>query len=208
MMENPWTAVPLHDYEAHMGLKTIGQLPVLDRMMRSQLYEYPASTVAVFGVAGGNGLRHVDLKRTKTIYGIDINPDYLDICRTRFAPALGDALVLILADVTDPNTILPQAELVIANLFVEYIGYERFAQAVQKVGAKWVSTGIQMDRGNSFVSDSPYLRVFDGVDSIHTQIDTDIMRRTMQGIGYHICGTKVYPLPNGKSFVRQNFEKK
>lgn len=58
---------------------------------------------------------------------------------------------------------LPHADLVIANLLVEYIGYPRFQRAVTQIHPAYVSCIIQINVDDSFVSDSPYLHVFDGL---------------------------------------------
>ncbi len=55
-----WQEISLDDYENHMKLDSVMQLQTLDSMMKEQLNDYPVSSVMILGVAGGNGLRHVD----------------------------------------------------------------------------------------------------------------------------------------------------
>lgn len=94
----------------------------------------------------------------------------------------------------------------IANLLVEDIGCECFQRVVQQVEPKYVSCVIQINTGVSWVSDSPYLHVFDGLKRLYHQIDAAMLRESMSGIGYHYIGILEYPLPNGKKLVRLDFE--
>ena len=76
-MSNPWEEISLDDYEKHMSLDSVWQLQTLDSIMQEQFATYPVETAAVLGVAGGNGLEHIDTNKFRTVYGIDINADYL-----------------------------------------------------------------------------------------------------------------------------------
>lgn len=203
-MKNPWETIPLEDYEAHMSLDTVRQLQIMDEMMAGQLNDYPVSTALIFGVAGGNGLRHgANLER---VYGVDINREYLDVCRSRCRGYLKKgAFVPVPADVTDPRCPLPRAELAVANLFVEYVGYAAFTAAVERVSPRYVSVGIQINQGQGFVSDSPYLHVFDSLETVHTQIEEAPLTAAMETAGYRLIRKGSHPLPNGKTLVRLDY---
>lgn len=58
MMKNPWETIKLDDYENHMKLASVSQLQAMNQMMKGQL-DYPVSSVMILGVAGGNGLEHI-----------------------------------------------------------------------------------------------------------------------------------------------------
>lgn len=58
-MKHPWQTVPLSDYENHMQLSQVQQLPLLNQIMKEQLTAYPIQSVVILGVAGGNGLEHL-----------------------------------------------------------------------------------------------------------------------------------------------------
>ena len=83
-MKNPWQEISLDDYENHMKLDSVMQLQTLDSMMKEQLNDYPVSSVMILGVAGGNGLRHVPTDRISKIYGVAINPRYLEETVARY----------------------------------------------------------------------------------------------------------------------------
>ena len=202
---NPWEEISLSDYENHMSLDSVKQLQTLNEMMKQQFSLYPVSTAMVLGIAGGNGLEHVDVQKYKKVYGIDINEDYLSIVRERYFE-LGDRLECRRIDLINEPDKLPQAQLVIANLFIEYVGYEAFRQGVLKAGAKYVSCIIQINTDEkAWVSASPYLHAFDGLETVHHQIDEESLSRAMDEIGYKLIRTEERPLPNGKKFVMLDF---
>ena len=107
----------------------------------------------------------------------------------------------------DETDKLPKADMVIANLLIEYIGYECFQKAIKQVDPKYVSCIIQINIENNWVSDSPYLHVFDDLEQIHHQMEEHVLKNTMYEIGYHPIKTLEYLLPNEKKLVQIDFEK-
>ncbi len=101
---------------------------------------------------------------------------------------------------------MPAADLIIADLLIEYIGYECFQAVVGQVKPKYISCGIQINTGSEFVSDSPYLHAFDGLNSVHHQMESGELTRVMDAIGYNTILTTEYLLPNGKKLVQIDFE--
>lgn len=204
-MENPWKSIKLSDYENHMKLDSVMQLQTLNDMMKKQLSEYSAHSVMILGIAGGNGLEHIDAEKYSVVYGVDVNPEYLQEVEKRYEN-LNGILKCLCADLTADISELPSADLVIANLLIEYIGYECFQRVIGQVNPKYVSCGIQINTNEEFVSDSPYLHAFDGLNSVHHQMETDELTRAMADIGYKAVSTFEYPLPNGKKLVQADFE--
>lgn len=204
-MINPWKSIDLSDYENHMSSDNVMQLQVLNDMMKVQLNSYPVNSVMVLGVAGGNGLEHIDTHKYSAVYGVDVNPEYLQEVRKRYGN-LGNILNCLCIDLSTESAKLPIAEFVVANLLIEYIGYEFFKNVIKQVKPKYISCGIQINTGEEFVSESPYLHSFDGLNSIHHQIETAELIEKMNSIGYHYLSADEYPLPNGKRLVKADFE--
>lgn len=204
-MNNPWKDIRLSDYENHMKLDSVMQLQTLNDMMKKQLSEYSAHSAMILGIAGGNGLEHIDTEKYSAVYGIDINTEYLQEVEKRYEN-LNGILKCLCADLTADVSELPSADLVIANLLIEYIGYECFQRVIGQVNPKYVSCGIQINTDKEFVSDSPYLHAFDGLNSVHHQMETDELTRSMADIGYKTVLKTEYPLPNGKKLVQADFE--
>ena len=76
-MKNPWEEISLSDYENHMKLDSVQQLQALNTLMKKQLNQYPAKSAMILGIAGGNGLEHVNSEKLEKVYGVDINTEYL-----------------------------------------------------------------------------------------------------------------------------------
>ena len=205
-MKNPWEEIPLADYESHMKLASVMQLQARNEMMKGQFNTYPVSSIMIFGVAGGNGLEHIQKDKIEKVYGVDINSSYLQATIQRY-PDLSGLLECLCINLIDETNKLPKADMVIANLLIEYIGYECFQTAVRYVNPKYISCIIQINIEDNWVSDSPYLHVFDGLEQVHHQMDTYVLENTMREIGYHEIKTLEHILPNGKKLVQLDFER-
>lgn len=205
-MSNPWEEINLSDYENHMRLDSVMQLQAMNQMMKGQFQAYPVQTAMVLGIAGGNGIEHVNTEKYKKIYGVDINAEYLKIVQERY-PDLSGILECLHKNLITQSSELPQAELIIANLLIEYIGYDVFQKIITHVKPKYVSCIIQINTDeNEWVSDSPYLHVFDGLEKVHHQMEEKALIATMQKIGYQLIQTLEHPLPNGKKLVQVDFK--
>ena len=206
-MSNPWKEIKLDDYEKHMSLDSVKQLQTMNRMMENQLDAYPVTTAMILGIAGGNGLEHVSKDKYQIIYGVDINKEYLEAVSIRYA-GLADILQCLQVDLMVEASKLPHSQLLIANLLIEYIGYQAFVTVVHQVNPDYVSCAIQINTDEkNWVSDSPYIHVFDRLDEVHCQMEQDALASIMESAGYQKIIEKSEPLPNGKALVRMDFKK-
>lgn len=205
-MTNPWEDIDLNSYEKHMSLGNVFQLQALNKMMKEQFYSYPIKSIMILGIAGGNGLEHINKNIIEKVYGVDINKDYLNMSVIRY-PELQDIYEPIQSDLTQKTSNLPHADLLIANLFIEYIGYECFQNAVEQISPEYVSAIIQINTDTDFVSNSPYIHVFDRLDDVHHQIEENDLILAMEHISYIKIVTKTENLPNGKKLIRIDFTK-
>ncbi len=203
-MENPWEKIELFDYEKHMSHETVGQLQCLNSLMEGQLNRYPVKSVIVLGVAGGNGLEHIKKEKFKKVYGIDINRGYINECRTRYED-ISDILECLCIDLTDKNAVIPEAEMIIADLLIEYIGYENFINIVLRAKPKYVSCVIQVNEESGFISDSPYSNTFDGLSAVHRDIGREEISAAMEKIGYRLFYEINKSLKTGKSLLLLDF---
>lgn len=204
-MSNPWEEISLDDYESHMSLDSVRQLQMLNKLMKEQFESYPVGTAAVFGAAGGNGLEHINTQKYRRVYAVDINADYLKELSKRYARISG-VLECVKADLVSEYEKLPEAELVIADLLIEYIGYTAFQKAVLQVKPEYVSCVIQINTDTEkWVSASPYLHAFDRLDEVHCQMSETELENAMKQINYRKVLDKSEPLPNGKALLRLDF---
>ena len=203
-MSNPWEEISLSDYENHMKLSSVMQLQAMNKMMRGQFNTYPVSSTVILGVAGGNGLEHIDRNKFKKVYGIDINTEYLKAVKERYSD-ISDILECMQLNLIEETNKLPKAELLVANLLIEYIGYDCFKKAVEQVQPKYISCIIQINIDDSWVSDSPYIHAFDNLDRVHHQIEESSLIRVLKDIGYEQIKQLENPLPNGKKLGQIDF---
>lgn len=103
-----------------MGPQGVHQLAVLAELFKCALDRCLPESVAVLGIAGGNGLGEIDCTVTKRIVGVDVNQRYLDEVQRRFGNLPG--LELHCRDLTEPGLSLDRVALVHAALIFEHVG--------------------------------------------------------------------------------------
>jgi len=101
----------------------VRQLDALSELFAEALAYCRPRSVAVLGIAGGNGLEHVDRNTTTRVVGVDVNPGYLDEARRRFG-AQGE-LELYCVDLAEQVIEVKPVELVHAALVFEHAGTGR-----------------------------------------------------------------------------------
>ena len=221
---NPWKEICLSDYENHMSLDSVQQLQALNQIMKEQfriyemfrakpdIYDELPGYAMILGVAGGNGLEHITPKYYEKVYGVDINTEYLEAVKERYQELSG-VLECLAVDLITEYEKLPKADYVIANLLVEYIGYEAFQRVIRQVDPEMISCVIQINpehgknEESEWVSESPYLHAFDGLDQVHHQMEEDALWRCLKEVGFDFVEAFRTPLPNGKSLLRMDLAK-
>jgi trans-aconitate methyltransferase len=155
--ENPWLSIPASDYENHMGSPGVDQLRLLRELLRDRVAEFRPASLAVLGCATGAGFETIDPARVRRIVGIDINPEYIEIVRRRFAASV-PGLELICADVATLDLPPCSLDLFHAALVLEYVAPE---VVVAKTAAWLVPGGIlsilvQLPSPSGKVSHTPF----------------------------------------------------
>jgi SAM-dependent methyltransferase len=132
-MPNPWLSVPAADYEGHMGSPGVRQLEFLSRVFGGLVREFEPESLVVLGCATGNGLEHIERGRLRKLVGLDINPEYLDVCRKRHGERIPE-MELVCADFASFDLEAASIDFVHAALFFEYVDP---AAAIEKV-SRWL----------------------------------------------------------------------
>ncbi len=117
---NPWSLVPAADYERHMGAGGADQLAPLSTLFQEAYLAAQPGRVLVVGCATGNGLEHIAPAVTRRVVGLDVNLQYLGICRQRFFH-LGPRLELYCASALAWRAPPGTFDLVHAALVFEYL---------------------------------------------------------------------------------------
>lgn len=215
MKDHPWTSIPLEIYERHMSSDQVFQTQALDRATHERLSRYPHVRLLMLGIAGGNGLDQVDAAKVEAVYGVDVNADYLEACTSRY-PSLQGKLETLHMDIGESSlwSTLPIADLIIADLIIEYIGIPLFTACMSEYRERYrtqpkrsvtLSCITQRNNGVGFVSDTSDTTAFDGLMTIHHDIDENELHSALELVGVeriHVC---TYRMPNGKELVRQDF---
>lgn len=149
-MSNPWLDIPEADYIGHMSSPTVGQEPVLSRLLGEALELALPKTVLILGGSTGNGLERVNADVTARVVVVDINPAYLRRLHERY-PNPGFELDLRSGDVMDLELDRNTYDLVHAGLLFEYVDWPvllpRVAAALKPGGA--LSVVLQVPSASS-----------------------------------------------------------
>ena len=102
---------------------------------------------------------------------------------------------------------IARVDLLIANLIIEYVGADEFAcfAAANADSIGVLSCVIQRNDAAGFVSATDYAPSFDILASVSSDIDPETLESVMSDAAFAAIGGSEYPLPNGKTLIRQDF---
>ena len=123
-MRNPWLDIPLGDYEAHMALPGIGQSQLIADQLDILVRTYAPSSVAILGCAGGNGFERLIGTSVSRVVGVDINPQYIEKTRQRYAGRV-PGLQLLVGDIQTMTSLFEPVDFTYAALIFEYVDIAR-----------------------------------------------------------------------------------
>jgi hypothetical protein len=207
-MSSPWLAIPLAAYERHMKSEEVQQLHVLADLLGEVLGRAKPKSVAILGVAGGNGLERIDPRITTRVCGIDINAGYLQIVADRFQNLPG--LELHCLDLKSRSIDVMPAELVHAALIFEHTGLnpalDHALKLVNPGGALSVVLQLQAPSPEQNIrvdAGSPMARLR---EHFHL-IDPEEFKRRLAGSAFQLLYETHQALPGGKAFWMGMFQK-
>ena len=146
-MTNPWFSIPSADYEAHMESAVVQQTAMLRTELRKAVDRYRPRSLAILGVAGGSGLSELRDSSVETVNAVDLNPEYLAACRSRYG-AESWSLETVQWDLSSSRPPIESVDLVFAALVIEYIdaaSFEKYAPLL----LRFQSDQIWIDRKTS-----------------------------------------------------------
>lgn len=199
-MLSPWLQIPLEDYEGHMSSAEVGQLPVLAELFECALRHCRPESVAVLGIAGGNGLEQIDPSITKRIVGVDINQRYLDEVQRRFGTLAG--LELHRRDLTERECGLAPVAMVHAALIFEHAGFgAALENAIALVGmGGWLSIVLQLPSpAEPGVAATRYASI-QALKRDFALIESSEAQRVLTRKGFILVEQEHRSLPAGKAF--------
>ncbi|MFP4469155.1 MAG: class I SAM-dependent methyltransferase [Bacteroidales bacterium] len=200
-MNHPWLSIPWQDYEQHMADPSVGQLQLLSRITKNLLDEYKPASLAILGIGTGNGLEHVSPEITPVVYGIDINPQYLEIVQQRYAAKM-PGLQLITSDLNREDIPFDNADLVIAGLIFEYLDPQKAVEKIARcIGPSGIIASITQKTGKStFVSPTKY-ESLKNLGAHHKDVDDNMLEQLFKQHGLTRIHRKQHPLQSGKLLI-------
>jgi hypothetical protein len=219
-INNPWRQLPHDTYEKHMGHENVRQLETLSRIFSDQLAlvtDIQKPTIAILGITGGNGLENIKAGdklllagRYKAVIGIDINEEYLSICRNRYIhlPELELYQIDLMTEKERAVKILKQADFITANLIVKHIHLDNFIDIVGKLHKSVVSVTVQFNPDGISLSHSGYEAAFEDIQKHGQNHDEAALTAAMCEAGYSMISRKEYELPNKKLFIRLDYKRR
>ena len=202
-----WVNVPLADYEGHMSATGVEQLAPLADLFRDALAQTNPESVAILGIAGGNGLEHINPATTTRTVGIDINPEYLEVVAQRH-PSL-QALELHHHDLAPKPIDIPPVDLVHAALVFEHAGTGQCLENALKLlnPTAHLSVVLQLPSAKQTgVAPTPYPSI-QSLKETFQHIDPAWLVETLAPRGLHLEHEARHPLPSGKAFWHGIFKR-
>ncbi|SPE39412.1 Methyltransferase type 11 [Candidatus Sulfopaludibacter sp. SbA3] len=197
-MVNLWLSLPLADYEGHMASPAVQQLGALSDLFAEALEHSRPESVAILGIAGGNGLDRMDGAVTRRIVALDINPSYLDAVRQRYGGIPG--LELHCVDLSAQLVDISPVQLVHAALVFEHAGTLRCLEnALSLVAAGGALSVVLQLPGESAVGPSEFSSV-QNLKSLFSLLDPAWLQNTLARRGFQLERESRRALPGGKAF--------
>ena len=209
---NPWRQLSHDTYEKHMGHENVRQLEMLSRIFGNQLSliaHIKNPIIVILGITGGNGLDNIEVGQCKSVIGIDINEEYLNICHERYShlPELELHRIDLMTEKERVIDLLKQADLITANLLIRHIHLSNFMDIVGSLTKPVVSVTIQFDPDGRSLSHSGCESAFDDIQKYGRNYDESDLTVAMSDAGYAVIGRDEYILPNEKVFVRLDYKR-
>jgi len=200
-MKNPWLQIPAYDYEAHMALPEVAQSQALSKLMALALAEYTPTSLAVIGCTTGNGFEHIDTMYTQRVVGVDINPTYLGILKSRFAGMISN-LELFEADVTAQDFLINPVAMVFAGLVFEYVDVSSALRNIARClapGAILIAV-LQLPSTESSPVTATRYKSLELLEPIMNLVSPSRFSDICGRVGIQQIKTDTVPLKKGKSF--------
>jgi hypothetical protein len=205
-MSNTWLDIPLDDYEGHMSLPAVGQAQMIAEQLAHAIKRWTPTSIAVIGCAGGNGLDRISGSRVERVVAVDVNPDYIERTRDRYAKRL-QGLELICADVQSESLIYDAVEFTYAALLFEYVGLPSTLKTLKRNSRPGAILTAVLQLPHSSVpaiSPSPYSSLGDLATAM-TLVAPEKLCHAAEHVGFTVADSTVLELSSGKRFRVQNF---
>jgi hypothetical protein len=198
---NPWMEIPLGDYERHMSHSSVRQSGLLNTLTKKYLELLQPKTCLFIGIAGGNGLEHVNTEVSKNVVGIDINRDYLSIAFQRHSHRI-KSLQLLNIDITKATDHICNSDFIWAALILEYVGVDKCLEFCKNNISSDGHLIITIQSNNNIQSVSPTgIESLKKVGAIFRIVEPEVMLKKATENCFSLISKEENKLPKGKVFL-------
>jgi ubiquinone/menaquinone biosynthesis C-methylase UbiE len=184
-----------------MGSPGVRQLEFLSGVFGTLIAEFEPAAVVVLGCATGNGFEHVRPERVRRLVGLDINREYLDLCRERYAKRI-PGLELTCEDIVSFELEPRSMDFAHAALFLEYVDpgivIEKASRWLKSCGI--FATVLQLPSEScGTVSDTGFTSL-KALEPVITLVEPGHLERILQRYGFSRVKSARETLGSGKEF--------
>lgn len=203
---NPWLQIPADEYDVHLAHPDVRQRQFLDHVFGHAISKHQPRSIALLGCATGGGLQLVDPAIVQQVTAIDLNPEYVEITRSRFAACL--PLKLLNADLEDCELDPGTYDLIHSALVFEYVNpssvLARIARWLAPTGVLVVVLQLESDNVKA-VTDTgcESLKLLEPFMKLHTP---DEICELAALANLDECRRSIETLPGGKQFYIGEFQ--
>ena len=206
-MRHPWLEIPITDYEAHMALPSVGQAQLLCTALQRTVTQFQPRSLAVFGVAGGNGLEFVERAIVHRVVALDFNPDYLALCSRRHAASFAE-FEPVLHDLSQGPPVITPVECIFAGLVLEYLCVESFSGYLASLltpGGRFAALLQLPSPALPEVSATPFTSLT-RLESAFSFVHPVSLHDSLSAHGFLRIAADRYDLDSGKSFYYASYQ--
>ncbi len=208
-MSNPWLSIPARDYDVHLSHPAVKQREFLDRVFEAALSQYEPRSIALLGCAAGGGLEFVDASTTERLVAVDLNPEFIELTRSRHTSGLPQ-LEVINADLETYEFESESFDLVHCALVLEYVDPDKvlkqIARCLSPLGKLVVVLQLPSPSVDAITETGcERLKLLAPLMRLH---EPDDIRRRAMSVHLHETSSSIEELPGGKRFFIGHFCRK
>ncbi len=183
-----------------MSSPEVRQQEALSHLFAEAIALRKPASIAVLGVAGGNGLDRIDSMITSRVVGLDVNPRYLDAVRRRYSHLPG--LELHCIDLAEQVIDIEPVQLVHAALVFEHTGVSRALDNAISLGAPGGALSVVLQlpgRAGQEIGRGGFASIRN-LASHFSLIDPAVLRASLEMRNFRLIHETRRILPDAKAF--------
>ena len=190
-----------------MALPSVGQAQLLGTALQRTITQFQPCSLAVLGVAGGNGLEFAQRAGVRRLVALDFNPDYLALCSRRYATYFAE-FEPVLHDLSQGPPVITPVECIFAGLVLEYLCVASFCgylASLLTIGGSFAALLQLPSPTLPEVSPSPFTSLA-RLESAFSFVPPASLQDSLSAHGFSRIAVDRYDLDSGKSFCYVSYQ--